>query len=697
MATRRRQITRNPPAAQFPPIYLLWVLRILVPLGGHREFVGEHGLGKDGIASALGLQKWLDAKDFDPNKCRAELRQLHSAIERTASLMSGRKILIDNVAKLKGLVGLSEADCRILEFAVSLHSERLLDDAADLLGPLNGCNVIYALSTILALPEQDIRTALSRQGLLARSGILSLDGNTQLLMRAKIDLLSSAFAENIAALDADPVMLMRGTVAPAPGPHLSLADYHDLTSSLNILRPYLRNALRDHRRGVNVLLHGSPGTGKTQLGRVLAQDLDCELFEVSSEDTDGDPVKADGRLRAFRAAQSIFAQRRALLLFDEAEDVFDDGDNLFGRKSTAQIRKAWINRSLEDNPVPTVWLSNSIGRMDPAFIRRFDMVFEIPIPTKVQRQRIVQEACGDLLPAAAVTRIAEVEALTPAIVTRAASVIRSVQDKVDSAEGAAGLEALISSTLVAQGHSGIRRNDPNHLPEVYDPAFIQADCDLARVADGLLSARSGRLCLYGPPGTGKTAFGRWLAQQMGVPLAVKRASDLMSKWLGESEKNIAQAFGEAERDKAVLLIDEVDSFLQDRQGAHHSWEISQVNEMLTQMESFPGVFIASTNLMDNLDPASLRRFDLKVKFDYLKSVQATELLRRYCQQLEIAPPESAELVRLSSLHCLTPGDFAAVVRQSQFRPLRSATELVAALQSECALKHPPARPMGFLQ
>ncbi len=203
--------------------------------------------------------------------------------------------------------------------------------------------------------------------------------------------------------------------------------------------------------------------------------------------------------------------------------------------------------------------------------------------------------------------------------------------------------------------------------------------------------------MYGPPGTGKTAFGRWLAQEMGLPLAVKRASDLMSKWLGDSEKNIAQAFGEAERDKAVLLIDEVDSFLQDRRGAQRSWEVSQVNEMLTQMESFPGVFIASTNLMEALDPASLRRFDLKVKFGYLKATQILELLHRYCQQLEIPGPESADLNRLSRLHCLTPGDFAAVARQSRFRPLACAAALIAALESECALKSPPARTIGFLQ
>ena len=84
------------------------------------------------------------------------------------------------------------------------------------------------------------------------------------------------------------------------------------------------------------------------------------------------------------------------MVFDEVEDVFNDGGGLFGVKSTAQRCKAWINRMLEDNPVPTLWLSNSIGCLDPAFIRRFDMVIELPVPPRAQRERIIRDACTDL-------------------------------------------------------------------------------------------------------------------------------------------------------------------------------------------------------------------------------------------------------------------------------------------------------------
>lgn len=128
---------------------------------------------------------------------------------------------------------------------------------------------------------------------------------------------------------------------------------------------------------------------------------------------------------------------------------------------------------------------------------------------------------------------------------------------------------------------------------------------------------SARSCLYDPPGTGKTAYGYWLAEQLNKPIILKRESDLLGSYVGENERQIA-AFRQAEQQKAVLMIDEVDSFLMDGRSAKQSWEVSMVNEMLTQMESFSGGGIASTNLMDGLDQVALRRFDLKVKFDFLK-------------------------------------------------------------------------------
>ena len=630
-------------------------------------------------------------------RLRLWLLRLHEQAEPQAAGPASSPCLQRNLARLSMLAGLSDLDRRVLEFVVHIHTERLLDDTADWLGALSSARVFHALSVLLDAAPDDVRAALGPRGVLSRSGLVTLDRHGVATLRGKLDLLSAGFADLIASADADPVSLLCDMVSPSPPARLTLNDYPHVEPTLAILRPYLKKALATRRAGVNVFVHGAPGTGKSELARVLAHDLGCGMFEVASEDADGDPVNGERRLRAFRAAQSFFAGRPNLILFDEVEDVFGDGNEWLGRKSTAQVRKAWMNRTLEDNPVPTLWLSNSIRGLDPAFLRRFDLVFELPVPPRRQRMRILQAACGTLLDAPAIGRLAASTALPPAIITRAAAVANSIRDDLDPAAAAAAFELVINNTLLAQGHGPVRRHDPDHLPQAYDPAFIEADTDLAVVARGLQQTGTGRLCLYGPPGTGKTAWGRWLADRIDAPLLVRRASDLLSKYLGESERNIARAFRQAEEDGAVLLLDEVDGFLLDRRSATQGWEIGVTNEMLTQMESFAGIFIASTNLVTELDQAALRRFDLKVKFGYLRPAQVEAMLERYCSLWQLPTPSPDERLAIRRLQRLTPGDFSVLARQHRLRPLTCVQSILDALQAECALKEGGLRAvMGFV-
>ena len=159
---------------------------------------------------------------------------------------------------------------------------------------------------------------------------------------------------------------------------------------------------------------------------------------------------------------------------------------------------------------------------------------------------------------------------------------------------------------------------------------------------------------------------------------------------------MARAFSIAEEEDAVLMIDEVDSFLQDRRNATKSWETTQVNEMLTQIESFSGILIASTNLMDGLDPAAMRRFDLKAMFNYLKPEQSEALLLRHCDVLKLNVPNSQQINRLKRLSVLTLGDFAAVLRQSRFKPIREVDYLIDSLEEECAVKKKTGASIGFV-
>src|SRR5690606_35964958 len=293
-------------------------------------------------------------------------------------------------------------------------------------------------------------------------------------------------------------------------------------------------------------------------------------------------------------------------------------------------------------------------------------------------------------------RLSDLERLAPAIITRASSVVRAISPGLGQPRAERALEHLVGNTLEAQGHGRPLRQGAAQLPEDYDTSFLNPDTDIGTIADGLRESGQGRLCLYGPPGTGKTAFGRWLARQLDLPLHVKRASDLLSPWVGMTEQQLASAFREAERDRALLMIDEVDGFLRDRGNAQRPWEATQVNEMLTCMESFNGIFVASTNLMEGLDPAALRRFDAKIHFGFLAREQALAMLRAQCVRLGLPLPGPAEENAVARLNNHTPGDFAVLARQHRFRRVDSPAALVELLQAECALKGGAKRGIGFL-
>ncbi len=691
MRTRRRQYR----AEELPDIVRLWLFRFLIDLGAHRNFIARGGLADDALAEAIGLGHWTndEAERYSQAGALSELRRLAKVTKASRRKPSLPAPLAKNAQRLARLIGLSECEQRLLAFAVLMHNSRLLRDTADLLGELTLGALRSALAVVLDLPELEIREALSHDSVLVRSGLLTVDHNSRRDTSSKLDLLSERFGELMVHSEADPIDLLREIVALAPEPVMSLADYDHIRGALGLLQPYLRRAIRDRRQGVNVLIYGVPGTGKTQLARVLAKEFGRELFEITSEDFEGDVVTSAVRLRAYRAAQSFFARRKAMIAFDEIEDVFSGEMTFFGTRAPVR-HKAWMNRMLEGNPVPALWISNSIECLDPAVIRRFDQVIELPIPPRAQRARIIERSCQGILDARGAAYLSRSEQLAPAVVVRAAQVVSLVKDELKDSAGAA-LTALVNNTLRAQGHKISGPGLTDRSAGVYDPAFIHADVDLQAITTGLGRTRSGRLCLYGPPGTGKTAFAQYLADELGLALHAQRASDLLSKWVGESEKNVAAAFDAARQDGGLLVIDEADSFLVDRRGAERSWEISLTNELLTQLEAFDGIFVASTNLIAGLDPAALRRFDLKARFDFLKSDQAWQLLGRHCAQLALPPPPVELRQRLDAMDNLTPGDFAALARRNRFDPLKTGEAWVAALEAEAALKRGHRNRIGF--
>jgi SpoVK/Ycf46/Vps4 family AAA+-type ATPase len=693
--SRKPRLVRK---GEFTPLLRLWVLRILVPLGGQQGFVETSGFGKATVASALGLADPAadeELVDFSPTAARTELRKLHARAEGRSSESKLPHVLQANLDRLGDLVGLNQPSRLILAFMLLVKSDPVLSEAVELLGSLSTIRAFHVISVILGLPEQAVRDALASDGPLGRTGLLVVDRNANYSMECKFNLLSSKLADVMITGESDPLAMLKDTVRLSRPGTLEPGDYAHLGMSYQLLRTFLQVARDTGRTGANALIYGPPGTGKSELARLMARELGCSLMEIATEDEDGDPVGGERRLRAFKAAQAIFAGRPALILFDEIEDVFNDASPFSGQRSTGQSRKGWINRTLEENPVPAVWLTNSVECLDPAFVRRFDMVVKVPVPARAHRRAIIARAGEDLLDQGAIERLSATESISPAVIARAASVTRAVRSQFSDGDASAIMERLIDGTLQAQGHQPVGRAKAAALPDVYDPRFINAGIDLSGVPAGLKAAGSGRLCLYGPPGTGKTAYGRWLAQELGCQIIVKRASDLLSMWVGGSEKALADAFRQASEEKAVLLIDEVDSFLRAREAARQSWELTLVNEMLTQIEDFDGIFIASTNLAAGMDKAALRRFDIKAEFGFLRAEQALELLHRHCVASDLVLPSPTVRDRLARLENLTPGDFAVVSRRQRFGRFSDASQWVAALEAECELKEGHSRPIGF--
>ena len=178
----------------------------------------------------------------------------------------------------------------------------------------------------------------------------------------------------------------------------------------------------------------------------------------------------------------------------------------------------------------------------------------------------------------------------------------------------------------ADRRQGDRRREERGARRVvtrYDLSLVNTESrfPLPRIVEALRRKGFGTLCFYGPPGTGKTALAEHIAAELQRPLMIRQASDIVSKFVGETEQNMAKMFEEAEAEQAVLLLDEADSFLRSRKLAERNYEVSEVNEMLQGMERYAGIFICTTNLFQDLDEAALRRFTFKIRFHQLLPAQ----------------------------------------------------------------------------
>lgn len=675
------------------PLLQLWVLRALKPDRIRKGFVRKQGFRDDDVARFLDLHEWIDCENdkFDRKEILKEMDQALDRLEENRPPIPGA--CRRNCDMLGHTIGLNSRERSLLYLLTLFSGTSILRDLLIVVDPKTQGEYIMLLSRMTGMSNREIKSCTSNGSRLHNSALAkwSRDHRSQPRYGLVNESLGERLVESVCSIKA----LLGSFVNPAPRPTLSYRDYPHVNETIRDMRQHIRSALRSKKQGVNIFIHGRPGTGKSELSRVIAREMRAELFEIAFEDEEGDPVSGLKRLEHLRAAQSLLKNQRSLLVFDEAEDVFS-GEG-FLEKSLASRRKAWMNRFFESNAIPTFWISNS-NRLDPAFLRRFDFILELKVPPRHQRIRTFRKICSPVISEPLVEKLAHFNSLSPGIVAKAHEVASGIHTDASRQDYERSLLRQIKQTLEAQGIDTSRiEQQVTKVPGLYDLRYLSCNMPLDSLPRNISRHRSCRICLYGPPGTGKTTLGYWLAKETGQEIITKKASDLISPYLGMTERNIAHAFEQAREDNSILMIDEVDSFLQDRNTAQRSFEVQHVNELLTQMEHFEGTFIASTNLMDGIDQAALRRFDLKLSFGYLNEAQLWGLLKSSCQELHLPQPRPENREAIRQLTNATPGDFANCRRQARFRSFRSAGEFVDALAQECRIKADRGnRKLGFL-
>ena len=609
-------------------------------------------------------KKPLRWKDI-PRLCKSE----GIARATPGSLVTARAV--------SGLLKFDAFETELLQLAVAMQRLPRLSTLRIALAEA-GVDIVSLYGVFAGAPE-DRAAQQVRRSLTVSLGLIQIEVNRRGI--ADIDT-EWRFDELLDRDVRDEDQLIEALVGIRQHAKLSPADFPDHRTAIDFLVRLMRGALEQRAIGVNVLLHGPPGTGKTELARAIAAEVGALLFAVGEADTDGDEPNRWVRLHALRRAHRLLGRRTdSILLFDEMEDLFAA---TAARPKENPGSKVFVNRLLEQNVVPTIWTSNAIGQLDPAYLRRFSFVLDVGHPSARSRASIVQRIAADEAMAGAVEEVAGLLPDNPETPSVARAALRAAR----LAGNHGGDAALASRSLL----TGLNHGEP--LPLSRGRSALQLDlvesdpplAPLLRTITATDAPADFSMLLSGPPGTGKTELAHYLAGELGRPLLVKRTSDLLSKWLGGTEANIARSFDEARRDGAVLLFDEVDSLLRDRSGAARSWEVTQVNELLTWMECHDLPFIAATNHPDRLDPAAMRRFVFKIRLRDLSPENSRRAFARFFGAP--APP------RLDRLAGLTAGDFAVVARQLRYRKAHSPDAIVDMLAGELANRIGPAR-IGF--
>ena len=473
--------------------------------------------------------------------------------------------------------------------------------------------------------------------------------------------------------------------------------------------------------GLSVLLFGVPGSGKTSFAASLAVDMGKKLYFIAQNDDDSRRMSYSPAFRyaALAVAQKQLDPQKSILVIDECDKLVENtgfgggfiswllGQDVAGSRDGES--KGQLNNVIDNNRHTVLWICNSKQEaIDPSSRRRFDYNIFFDELSSTARSYIWQNAlkfnnCEGKLNEFFIKRISSRYPVNPggiALAVKNAAVLARKNPEVD-------FEHEVMTFLKA--HCSLL-GIPESPDEMLEPARDYS-LDGLNIRSGIKLSRLIEVCrnflkssgdihlnrdqprmnllLFGVPGAGKTEFVKYLAKQLGKKLCVKNASDLLNMYVGGTEQRIAAAFAEAEINDEILFIDEGDSLLGARDNALRSWEVSQFNTLLSEMERFRGIFIVGTNLIQKLDQAALRRFSFRLHFDYLTNEGKEIFYNTYFVNAMNMPELSKkEKEKLYSIESMTPSDFRNVRQQFFYLADEnlSNSEIIEALATEITSK-----------
>jgi ATP-dependent 26S proteasome regulatory subunit len=408
-----------------------------------------------------------------------------------------------------------------------------------------------------------------------------------------------------------------------------------------LARGHLQNT-RNPRRKLFIHLHGPAGTGRKSLARAVCAELGVPLMLV-------DVRRALASATVFeetflRLARETILQPAAIYL-ENFDSLGTQGDSLAPRQSAVDALEefSWLTFIATENPLEPAGL----------FGQHLFLDIELPMPDSGARARLwpelaeehdAAEACADWAGLAAKFRLTPGQMKDALGAARSYAHMRGGDDApVEERDLYRGCRAQSNQKLGALARKLARRRawadlilPDNSVAQLRELCAQMKHRGLVFDEWGFgyrLAARTGLCALfYGPSGTGKTMAVEVVAGELQLDAFKIDLSTVVSKYIGETEKNLSRIFQEAENSNAVLFFDEADALFGKRsevKDAHDRYANIEINYLLQRIEEFDGMVVLATNLRKNIDEAFFRRMNFAVEFPFPEEADRYRIWQRH--------------------------------------------------------------------